>query len=217
MKQRTAAKNEIHAVLQRTLKDRPPTSDLFGKRGRAWLATQVLILDEAETVEGCLRQIDMLDAEVARMDAALATVALGSHQIRRLMTIPGIDLITATALVSAIGEVARFPTPKHLVSYLGLNPTVHQSGIAPARLGRISKAGSSVARWALVESAWIAARSPGPLHAFAERIGARRGKNIAAVAVARKLAVLACTCSPRSRTTPSHVRVSCTASCVGSN
>jgi transposase len=190
VKQRTAAKNEIHAVLQRNLKDRPPASDLFGKRGRAWLAMQVLVPDEAETVTGCLRQIDMLDTEVASMDAALATSALGSADIRRLMTIPGIDMLTATAVCSAIGDVKRFPTPRHLVSYLGLNPTVKQSGIAPARTGRISKAGSSVARSALVEAAWAAARSPGPLRAFAERVGARRGRNIAAVAVARKLTVL---------------------------
>ena len=191
VKQRTAAKNEIHATLMRTLTGRPPVSDLFGKGGRAWLGRQLLAPDEAETVAGCLRQIDMLDSEIAIMDQALASIALGSSSIRRLMTIPGVDMLTASALASAIGDVARFPTAKHLVSYLGLNPTVHQSGIAPARMGRISKAGSSVARWALVEAAWTAARSPGPLHAFAGRIGARRGKNIAAVAVARKLAVLA--------------------------
>jgi len=190
VKQRTAAKNEIHAVLIRSLKDRPPVSDLFGVKGRAWLASQLLAPDEQETVAGCLRQIDLFDQEIATMDVALAGAALGSTDIRRLMTIPGLDMLTATAVASAIGDVTRFPTPRHLVSYLGLNPTVHQSGIKPARMGRISKAGSSVARWALVEAAWAASKSPGPLHAFAQRVGARRGRNIAAVAVARKLAVL---------------------------
>lgn len=190
VKQRTAAKNEIHAVLIRSLKVRPPVSDLFGVKGRAWLASQLLAVDESETVQGCLRQIDLLDAEIATMDRALAQVALGSESIRRLMTIPGLDMITATAVASAIGDVSRFPTPRHLVSYLGLNPTVHQSGVTPARMGRISKAGSTVARWALVEAAWTASKAPGPLHAFAQRVGARRGRNIAAVAVARKLAVL---------------------------
>lgn len=191
VKQHTAAKNEVHAVLIRSLKDRPPVSDLFGVRGRSWLASQLLAPDESETIAGCLRQIDLLDQEIAAMDVALAKTALSSPAIRRLMTIPGLDMITATAVVSAIGDVTRFPTPRHLVSYLGLNPTVHQSGVTPARMGRISKAGSSVARWALVEAAWTASKSPGPLHAFAKRVGARRGRNIAAVAVARKLAVLA--------------------------
>jgi transposase len=190
VKQRTAAKNEIHAVLIRSLKDRPPVSDLFGVRGRAWLAAQLLAPDEAQTIAGCLRQIDLLDQEIAVMDRALAEAALGSQAIRRLMTIPGLDMLTATAVASAIGDITRFPTPRHLVSYLGLNPTVRQSGISPARMGRISKAGSSVARWALVEAAWSASKSPGPLRAFALRVGARRGRNIAAVAVARKLAVL---------------------------
>jgi transposase len=190
VKQRTAAKNEIHAVLIRSLKDRPPVSDLFGVRGRAWLASQLLSPDEVDTVAGCLRQIDLLDSEIATMDVALAKAALGSDDTRRLMTIPGLDMLTATAVTSAIGDIKRFPTPGHLVSYLGLNPTVHQSGISPARMGRISKAGSSVARWALVEAAWAASKSPGPLHAFAQRVGARRGRNIAAVALARKLAVL---------------------------
>jgi transposase len=190
VKQRTAAKNEIHGVLIRSLKERPPVSDLFGKRGRVWLGAQILAPDEKQTVSGCLRQIDMLEEEIAIIDRALAGAALGSQSIRRLMTIPGLDMVTATALASAIGDVSRFPTPRHLVSYLGLNPTVRQSGITPARMGRISKAGSSVARWALVEAAWSASKSPGPLHAFAGRVAARRGKNIAAVAVARKLAVL---------------------------
>ena len=191
VKQRTAAKNEIHAVLIRSLKDRPPVSDLFGVRGRVWLAEQLLAPDESETIAGCLRQLDLLDQEIAAMDLALARKALRSTEVRRLMTIPGLDMITATAVVAAIGDIRRFPTPRHLVSYLGLNPTVHQSGITPARMGRISKAGSTVARWALVEAAWAASKSPGPLHAFAQRVGARRGRNIAAVAVARKLAVLA--------------------------
>jgi transposase len=67
---------------------------------------------------------------------------------------------------------------------------VRQSGNGPARHGRISKEGSAAARHVLVEAAWITARAPGPLHAFAERTAARRGRHVATVAVARKLAVL---------------------------
>ena len=71
-----------------------------------------------------------------------------------------------------------------------MDPKVRQSGEAPARSGRISKRGSPSARWALVEAAWSAVRQPGPLHAFYERIRARRGHGKAIVATARKLAVL---------------------------
>ncbi len=111
--------------------------------------------------------------------------------VRRLMTIPGIDVVTAATLVAVIGDIRRFPTSRHLVGYLGLHPTIRQSGNGPARHGRISKEGSAAARHVLVEAAWSAAKSPGPLRAFAQRTAARRGRHVATVAVARKLAVLA--------------------------
>ena len=107
------------------------------------------------------------------------------------MTIPGIDAVTAATLVAAIGDVGRFATSRHLVGYLGLHPTIRQSGNGPARHGRMSKEGSAAARHVLVEAAWSAAKSPGPLRAFAQRTAARRGRHVATVAVARKLAVLA--------------------------
>jgi transposase len=76
------------------------------------------------------------------------------------------------------------------VSYFGLNPRVRQSGLGAAHHGRISKAGRSHSRAMLVEAAWASAKAPGPLHAFFVRIRARRGHQIAAVALARKLTVL---------------------------
>ncbi|MGH9079241.1 MAG: transposase, partial [Acidimicrobiales bacterium] len=100
------------------------------------------------------------------------------------------NLTTASAFMAAVGDIGRFENPSQLVSYLGLNPKVHQSGMAPARHGSISKQGCAGARWALIESAWVVARNPGPLHAFGDRIRARRGVNVATVAVARKLVVL---------------------------
>ena len=106
------------------------------------------------------------------------------------MTITGVNLTVAAGLVAAIGDIGRFSSPQKLVSYFGLNPRVRQSGLGAAHHGRISKVGRSHARAMLVEAAWAAAKAPGPLHAFFVRIRARRGHQIAAVAVARKLAVL---------------------------
>jgi len=103
------------------------------------------------------------------------------------MTIP-IDMIVAEGLMAAIGDPARFSSPQKLVSYFGLNPSVHRSGPGPAHHGRITKQGRGHARGMLVEAA---ARSPGPLRAFFMRVRAKRGQHIAAVAVARKLAVIA--------------------------
>jgi hypothetical protein len=191
VRQRTRAKNQVHATLVRNLKGKPPVSDLFGARGRRWLAAQELPADERETVAACLRQIAFLDGEIALIERALAEQVLASPQMRRLLTLPGVNFVTAAALVAAVGDIGRFPNARQLVSYLGLDPRVSQSGVEPARHGRISKQGPGETRHVLVEAAWHASRLPGPLRAFHQRIAARRGGNIATVAVARKLAVIA--------------------------
>ena len=187
---RTRAKNEIHAVLQRRLQGKPPCSDLFGVKGRQWLATLELPVEERESVDAGLRQIEFLDSEIAAVERLIARQALNWPEIRRLMTVPGVNLICAATFIAAIGDVGRFFTSRKLVAYLGLDPKVRQSGEAPARSGRISKRGSAAARWALVEAAWSVVGQPGPLHAFYDRTRARRGHGKAIVASARKLAVL---------------------------
>lgn len=191
VRQRTRAKNEVHAVIMRCLLGRPPASDLFGKKGRAWLAAQQLPVTEEETVAGCLRQVDFLGAEIAAIDAKLAEFALASTDAKRLMTIPGVDVACACTLIAAIGDIRRFDSARKLTAYLGLDPRVRQSGEKPARHGRISKRGNSHARHVLVEAAWQAMRTPGPLRAFGERIRARKGTQVAAVAVARKITTIA--------------------------
>jgi transposase len=187
---RARAKNEIHAVLMRQLVGRPPVSDLFGVKGRGWLAALELALEERETVDGCMRQIEFLDEEIAAVERLIAQAALGSPQIQRLMSVPGVNVIVAATFLAAIGDIGRFESPRKLVGYLGLDPRVRQSGPGPATHGHISKQGSVRARHALVEACWTAVRQPGPLHAFYERIRTRRGHSVAVVAAARKLACL---------------------------
>jgi len=82
VRQHTRAKNQVHATLIRNLKGRPPVSDLFGARGRHWLAEQVLPEDEQETVAACLRQIEFLDREIALVERALAEQVLASREMR---------------------------------------------------------------------------------------------------------------------------------------
>ena len=187
---RSSSKNEIHAVLQRRLQGKPPCSDLFGVKGRAWLAGLELPLEERESVDAGIRHVEFLDAEIAAVERLVAQQAFSWAEIRRLMTVPGVNLICAASFIAAVGDARRFMTSRKLVAYLGLDPKVRQSGEAPARSGRISKRGSPSARWALVEAAWTAVNQPGPLHAFYERTKARRGHGKAIVATARKLAVL---------------------------
>ena len=187
---RTRAKNEAHGVLSRNLCERAPVTDAFGKAGRQWLAGLALPVDERLTLDGCLRQVDFLDAEVAALDREIAKQALAWPEVLRLMTVPGVNVQTAATLMASVGDIRRFSSARKLVSYLGLDPRVRQSGNAPARHGRISKAGASEARHMLGEAAWKVTLTPGPLRAFFERVRARRGNQVAATATARKLVVL---------------------------
>ena len=75
-------------------------------------------------------------------------------------------------MMATIGRIHRFPTPRQLVGYVGLDARVRQSGNHPARHGRISKQGASAARHVLVQAAWAAIKTPGPLHAFYRRVKA---------------------------------------------
>ena len=132
--------------------------------------------DERATINGWLAELDRLAVDLRQVDASLASVGLGDDRVRRLMTITGINLTVAVGLVAAIGESARFTSSEKLVSYFGLNPRVRQSGNGRAHHGRITKHGRSLARGLLVEAAWAAAATPGPLHAFFVRIKVRRGQ-----------------------------------------
>jgi transposase len=190
VKQRTRLKNQVQAILHRNLVPRCPAADLFGIKGRAWLAEQRLPADEQAAAAALLRQLDFHAEELHLIDRDLGQVALGREDVRRLMSIPGVDATVALSIVAAVGDFTRFRTPEKLICYFGLNPRVRQSGGQPASHGRITKAGPGHARGMLVEAAWAASKAPGPLRAFYQRVRARRGMQVAAVATARKLAVL---------------------------
>jgi hypothetical protein len=106
VKARTRAKNEVHAALIRRLVPKPAVSDLFGLAGRRWLEQLELPDEERETVDGCLRQIHFLDRELAELERVIAGAALASIEARRLMTVPGVNVITATTFVAVIGDIA---------------------------------------------------------------------------------------------------------------
>ena len=153
---RTRAKNEAHGVLARNLCERPPVTDAFGKaRPRAGWRELELPVDERLTLDGCLRQVDFLDARDRRARREIAKQALAWPEVLRLMTVPGVNVQTAATFMAAIGDIRRFSSPRKLVSYLGLDPRVRQSGNGPARHGRISKAG------AVRGHGTCSARSPG--------------------------------------------------------
>jgi len=139
---RSRAKNQVHAVLMRQLVGRPPVADLFGVKGRRWLSELQLAPEESETVSAAMRQIEFFEREIAEVEQLIALAAMESAEIKRLMSVPGVNVIVAASFMAAIGNIHRFQSPRKLVGYLGLDPRVHQSGVGPASHGHISKHGS---------------------------------------------------------------------------
>jgi transposase len=141
VKQRSRLKNIIQSILHAHLIPPCPATDLCGTKGRAWLSGQRLPEDERLAINRHLREFDRLGDDLKVIERNLAQSALEDGRAKRIMTIPGIDMIVALAIVAAIGDPGRFETAEKLVSYLGLNPSVRQSGSGPAHHGRITKQG----------------------------------------------------------------------------
>jgi transposase len=143
-------------------------------------------------------EIVELEARVRAVERQLETAAGESLVVGQLRTVPGIGVLTATALVATVGDVQRFPSARHFASYLGLTPREHSSG-ARRRLGAISKRGDTYLRMLLIHGAravlWHAKRPPArpldPLRTWAVQLERLRGHNKAAVALANKLARIA--------------------------
>ena len=187
--QMTRLKNRIQSILHANLIPRE-TGRIYRKNGRAHLAELPLPPDQMRMALRHHDELDRLAAELAVIDKELSQRSLADPNVKRLMTIGGVNSIVAASVLAAIGDITRFSSPEKLVSYFGLNPSVHQSGDHPAYHGHITHRGRGHARAMLVEAAWALAPGPGPLSAFFQRIALKRGKQVAAVATARKLAVL---------------------------
>jgi transposase len=143
-------------------------------------------------IKPLLAVMDHLDTHIALADRQMAVLANEDGEIRRLCTAPGVGPVTATSLVATLDTAERFRGAHHVEAYLGLVPREMSSG-EKQRKGRITKSGNNRTRWLLVEAAWVLlvrvkqARAQ-PLQAWALRIAARRGKRVAVVALARRLA-----------------------------
>lgn len=159
--------------------------------------------NERGAIERHLWELDRLGEDLGALDKDIAQMAIDDPAAKGLLTVTGVNLIVAAGLVAAVGDVSRFGNSENFVSYVGLNPRVWQAGVRLAQHDRISKHGRFHARAMLVEAAWAASKAPGPLRAFFLRIRARRGHQVAAVAVARKLAV---GCQARRRAGPLRAR-----------
>jgi transposase len=176
---RSRAKNEIQAVLVRRLVGRPPVSDLFGVKGREWLRGLELPVEEAETVAACMRHVEFLDAEIAAVERHIARQALDSPELRRLMTVPGVNVICAATFLAAVGDIRRFRHRASWSATSGLtracsSPAARRpradgspsrarpprAGRSSRRPGRPSSSQAPCARFTSGSAAGAAARSP---------------------------------------------------------
>jgi transposase len=160
-----------------------------------YVARRVATLDLAPAlareIAPLLRALGLLNEEIANADARIVATRRDDPVVARLTTAPGVGPLTATAFVATVDDVARFADAHQLQAYLGLVPSERSSGEAQRR-GRITKAGNARLRWLLVEAAWRVPRArtdeTAALRAWAARIALRRGKRVAVVALARRLA-----------------------------
>lgn len=151
-------------------------------------ATSAALCAEAAPL---LALLPIVNAEIAAADGRLTALAARDATVQRLTTVPGVGPVTATAFVATLDDITRFGSAHQVMAYLGLVPSERSSGERQHR-GHITKAGNSRVRWLLVEVAWRILRSrraeTAALRTWAERIALRRGKRIAVVALARRLA-----------------------------
>ena len=172
----TRAKNCIHAILNRN-GIRSPLRSPFGPQGRQFLEAVELPGTDRWEVDGQLARLDLLGEQLRELDREIRQRSKASPVAQTLEQIP------------EIGDIERFPTAKHLASYTGLVPSLYASG-EHRWAGAITKQGSTVLRWALVQAAHRAAISP-QFQDYYQRQRQRHGAGKAAVALARKLAVIA--------------------------
>jgi transposase len=186
--QRTALINRVRSTLAQRLLDCP--HPMTSPTARDWIAGQTVDDDTRWLLESDLRLMDSLQIELDALDKRLARRGHGDPRVKLLMTLPGVSRDTAQALLAAIGDISRFRDADSLASYLGLVPSTRQSA-SHCYHGPITKQGRSHTRSTLIQSAHAVRNHPGPLGYFFRRMKQRKNYNVAVVAVAHKLVLLA--------------------------
>jgi transposase len=183
----TQARNRLHAVIHRHHLI-PPEGKLFSQKNLKWWTNLDLTPAQLVRVQTDLDTLAFARSQIERLEGLLANLAAQDERVPFLVQLPGIGMLTAMTLLSAIGDIFRFPTAKHLVGYAGMGTRVHDSGQTHRR-GRITKAGRRDIRAAIIEAAHAACRTHPHWKAELARLEPRLGKNKAIVAIARKLLV----------------------------
>ena len=165
-------------------------------RASAALADDTVPAFLRPALERVLEEIAILETHAEEVRTQLAALATQMPDVQLLLTVPGVGILTATAMVACVGDIHRFRSGRHFAAWLGLTPREHSSG-ATRRLGRITKQGDTYLRMLLIHGARSAlqagarTQSPDDLRTWARTVATRRTHNIATVALANKLARVA--------------------------
>jgi len=188
VRSRTKYKNKAHAVMDK--ENKPGNLDSRKARRIAKHRDDQLSLPRQYLLDQNIDVVEYFDRKVKAEDAWIEEVAANSPDAQRLKSIPGIGDMAALMLIAEFGDVSRFKKAKNASAYLGLVPRVYATSDT-RRIGRITKTGSGILRWLLVQDAWGAIRTCSAFRIRYNRIMKRRGKHIAIVAIARMLAEIA--------------------------
>lgn len=196
MQTRTARINAVRGLLREFGITIPVGARHLVPRVRVAIEDGAVPTDLVPALEDALTEIEEIKRKSQGIERRLKGLAQHMPEAALLMSVPGIGVLTATALVAYVGDVRRFRSGRHFAAYLGLTPREHSSGLS-RRIGRISKRGNRYLRMLLIHGARSVLRAakltehPDGLRTWALGIAARSGYNTAAVALANKLARIA--------------------------
>lgn len=185
-RRRTQLKNKVHTTLDKYMLKY--NGDLFSHKGLEWLDSQNLSMIDRQLINSYLKEISTIDELMTNVEKQMAVIAIKDKRVDKLLGFTGIDYYGALLLLYEIGDITRFSNPKKLVSWVGLAPSLYQSGNT-RRTGRITRQGNKRIRWFLAEGAQMAARFDPKMRSFYERISKKKGHQKALIAVARKMLV----------------------------
>ena len=183
--------NTIRHILRRhNLQWEMPTKTFPTQAAIAWLKKLVLPEIDRLEMDHLLSDLERIQQRIEDLEKVIAERCDNSEAVMLLASMPGVGAFTAISLACRIGRVERFPRSHSLANYWGLTPGCRNSGESNQRLGSITKAGSTMARWLLAQVTHNVLRKDARLREWFKRIKRRRGSKIARVAVMRKLATI---------------------------
>ena len=182
--------NQIKFILRRhNLQHEMPTKTFPTKAAMAWLPTLQLSIADTLEMRQHIEDLERYSLRVDQLDAAIAELSQDDQDVKLLMQTAGIAQFSAVALSSRIAGIERFKRPRSLANYFGLTPGSRSSG-DKVRIGRITKAGSSMARWVLGQASQHILRTDPKMKAWFKKIKRKKGPGVARVAVMRRMACI---------------------------